>query len=227
MAKQSDRPQSIKTINQKIRRLGRKYGTESVEYQKYLADIDRNFGYHYTKDGILQINSTPNLSKYQSQILHKLGGRKGIRQLEADAKKRLKAEGIEKPSRADIEKEVKQFSSRQTKIDDMLEAIYIEEGEGSLPLDIANVYSKFHRHGRGAGSGVSNEDIDYLIESMEKWEQLKEHIQELSQELIDLGISDDYIDSEVWRAMSGRYSLADIEGMVVPELEQRLEDYYS
>ena len=222
-----NKPTSIKTINQKIRRLGRKYGTESIEYKNYLSDIDRNFGVHYTKDGILQINSTASPSKYQTQILHKLSGRKGIRQLESDARKRLKAEGIEKPSRADIEKEVRQFSNRQSKIDDMLEQIYIEEGEGSLPLDIAHVYNKIHRHGKGAGAGVSNEDLDFLIESMERWQEVKAHIQELSQEIQDLGIGDDYIDSEIWRAMSGRYSLADIEGMVVPELEQRLEDYYS
>ena len=65
-----NRPTSIKTINQKIRRLGRKYGTESIEYKNYLSDIDRNFGVHYTKDGILQINNTASPSKYQTQILH-------------------------------------------------------------------------------------------------------------------------------------------------------------
>ena len=51
------RPTSIKTLNQKIRRLARKYGTESLEYQAYLSDIDRNFSIHYTKEGILQINN--------------------------------------------------------------------------------------------------------------------------------------------------------------------------
>lgn len=222
-------PSSIKTINQKIRRLGRKYGTESIEYQKYISDLDRNFGIHYTKDGIIQINQPKTISKYQQQIMVKLQGRKGIRELEAAAKERItkdKPKGY-KPTKAEIEQEVRQFSLRQSKIDDLLDSIYIEEGEGSLPSDISIIYNKIHRHGKGSGSGVSNADLDYLIDSMERWKKAKARIQQLAQHIESLGIGDDYIDSEIWAAMSGRYSLPDIEDMVIPELEQRIADHYN
>ena len=138
----ANRPTSIKTLNQKIRRLARKYGTESLEYQAYKADIDRNFTIHYTKDGILQINSLRSPSKYQTQILNKLSKRKGVKQLESAAKTRLINEGIKKPSRFQIEQEVRQFTERQNQIDKTLELIYIEEKEGSLPDDIAHIISK-------------------------------------------------------------------------------------
>lgn len=216
-------PSSIKTINQKIRRLGRKYGTESLEYQKYLSDVDRNFKVHYTKDGIMQINQLKNISKYQSQIINKLQGRKGIRELEKASKERIykerveqaKARGITNPtakdigkiSKAEIEKETRRFSERQKEIDDVLDVIYIEESAGSLPTDIADLYNKIHRHGKGAGSGLSNSDIDRLIEQVHEWQDVKEEIEQLSNELDSLGRSDEYLDSEIWESMSGRLTL--------------------
>lgn len=201
------KPSSIKTINQKIRRLGRKYGTESLEYQKYLSDVDRNFKVHYTKDGIMQINQPKNISKYQSQIINKLQGRKGIRELEKASKERLKKEGIDKPTKEQIEKETRRFSERQKEIDDVLDVIYIEESAGSLPTDIADLYNKIHRHGKGAGSGLSNNDIDRLIEQVHEWQEVKEEIEQLSNELDSLGRSDEYLDSEIWESMSGRLTL--------------------
>lgn len=219
-----NRPTSIKTLNQKIRRLARKYGTESLEYQAYLSDIDRNFSIHYTKDGILQINNIKQPSKYQKQILNKLSKRKGIKELESAAKKRLINEGNEKPSRAQIEQEVRKFTERQTAIDDLLDSIYIEEGEGSLPTDIAYVYNKIHRHGKGAGSGVSNSDIDYLIDSMRDWKQAKQKLEELSRYIKELDRMTDYYSDMIWRAETGRESLTTITEEIIPELERYIDN---
>lgn len=220
----ANRPTSIKTLNQKIRRLARKYGTESLEYQSYKADIDRNFNIHYTKDGILQINSLRQPSKYQTQILTKLSKRKGVKQLESAAKQRLINEGIEKPSRSQIEQEVRKFTERQTAIDDLLDSIYIEEGEGSLPTDIAFVYNKIHRHGKGAGSGVSNKDLDYLIDSMRDWKAAKKKLEELSRYIKQVGRMTDYYSDMIWRAETGRESLTTIIEQIIPALERYIED---
>lgn len=219
----ANRPTSIKTLNQKIRRLARKYGTESLEYQAYLSDIDRNFSIHYTKDGILQINNLRKPSKYQTQILNKLYKRKGIKELEKAAKQRLINEGKEKPTCSEIEQEVRKFTERQTAIDDLLDSIYIEEGEGSLPTDIANVYNKIHRHGKGAGSGVSNSDIDYLIDSMRDWKQAKQKLEELSRYIKELDRMTDYYSDMIWRAETGRESLTTITEKIIPALERYIE----
>lgn len=218
-------PSSIKTINQKIRRLGRKYGTESLEYQKYLSDVDRNFKVHYTKDGIMQINQPKNISKYQSQIIKKLQGRKGIRELEKASKERLKAEGINKPTKEQIEKETRRFSERQKEIDDVLGVIYIEESAGSLPTDIADLYNKIHRHDKGAGSGLSNTDIDRLIEQVKEWQEVKEEIEQLSNDIDSLGRSDEYLDGEIWESMSGRLTLEQCKDVLekLREYRQNLE----
>lgn len=220
----ADRPTTIKTLNQKIRRLARKYGTESLEYQAYKADIDRNFNIHYTKDGILQINSLRQPSKYQTQILNKLSKRKGVKQLESAAKTRLINEGIKKPSRSQIEQEVRKFTERQTAIDDLLDSIYMEEGEGSLPTDIAFVYNKIHRHGKGAGSGVSNKDLDYLIDSMRDWKIAKKKLEELSRYIKQVGRMTDYYSDMIWRAETGRESLTTITEQIIPALERYIED---
>ena len=219
-----NRPTSIKTLNQKIRRLARKYGTESLEYQAYKADIDRNFRIHYTKDGILQINNIKQPSKYQTQILNKLSKRKGIKELESAAKKRLINEGNKKPTRSEIEQEVRKFTERQNAIDDLLDSIYIEESEDSLPTDIAFVYNKIHRHGKGAGSGVSNSDIDYLIKSMRDWKQAKQKLEELSRYIKELDRMTDYYSDMIWRAETGRESLTTITEQIIPELERYIDN---
>lgn len=219
-----NRPTSIKTLNQKIRRLARKYGTESLEYQAYKADIDRNFTIHYTKDGILQINSLRQPSKYQNQILTKLSKRKGVKQLESAAKARLITEGIKKPSKHQIEQEVRKFTERQTAIDDLLGSIYIEENEHSLPTDIAYIYNKIHRHGKGAGSGVSNTDIDYLIDSMKKWKLAKKKLEELSRYINQIGRMTDYYMDMIWSAEKGKESLTTIIEQIIPALERYIED---
>lgn len=219
-------PSTIKTINQKIRRLGRKYGTDSLEYKNYLADIDRNFSTHTTKDGIIQINQPKEMSKFQQQMVKKLQGRKGIRQLETEARQRLKQDKPKgyKPTREEIEREVRKFSERQQAIDNTLDLIYIEENEGSLPSDIAIIYNKMRNRGKGGGSGVTNAELDELIEKTERWQSLKERVQELSRQIEQLDYVDSYIEGEVWATMQGQYAVDTIENDIIPTLERYLEE---
>lgn len=215
-------PTSIKTINQKIRRLGRKYGAENLEYQNYIADIDRNFEIRYTKDGIIQIKQPKTMSTYQKQIMVKLQKRKGIRQLEAESKKRLKDMGIDKPTKEDIQAEVVKFTERQSAIDDTLEAIYIDERDGTLPADIAFIYAKMHRRGKGAGSGISNSELDDLILKVKHWNNIKERLFELSYRIKALDYVDDEILVDIKQASTGRMTLSQIEELI-PQLEEYLE----
>lgn len=223
------KPSSIKTINQKIRRLARKYGTNSLEYERYKSDIDRNFQVHFTKDGILQINQPKTMSKYQTQILKKLQGRKGIKELEADAKKRLIAEAKQrgqdkyKPKKAEIEKEVEKFSERQSKIDDTLSAIY-DMNDSELPTDIADIYNKFFDRGRGNGQGVTNSEIDRLIELTDKWEQLEPEVTDLIEEIRDKAGRD--LDPNIkllmFNIQSGKMTVDEIEEAYRGELTDYL-----
>lgn len=223
------KPSSIKTINQKIRRLARKYGTNSLEYERYKSDIDRNFQVHFTKDGILQINQPKQMSKYQTQILKKLQGRKGIKELEADAKKRLIAEAKQrgqdkyKPKKAEIEKEVEKFSERQSKIDDTLSAIY-DMNDSELPTDIADIYNKFFDRGRGNGQGVTNSEIDRLIELTDKWEQLEPEVTDLIEEIRDKAGRD--LDPNIkllmFNIQSGKMTVDEIEEAYKGELTDYL-----
>lgn len=215
-------PTSIKTINQKIRRLGRKYGTENIEYKNYIADIDRNFEVHYTKDGIIQIKTPKEMSTYQRQIMVKLQKRKGIRELESDSKKRLKASGIDKPTKEQIQEEVVKFTERQSAIDDTLEAIYIDERDGTLPSDIAFIYAKIHRRGKGAGSGISNNELDEMIQKMKRWGDIKSRLFDLAYQIKALDYVDDEILVDIKQASTGRMTLSQIEELI-PQLEEYLQ----
>lgn len=211
---------SIKTINQKIRRLARKYGTNNIEYQKYIVDIDRNFATHTTKDGIVQINNVAKPSKYQQQILNKLKGRRGVKELQEAAKKRIKHDKGEgyKPSAAEINKEVVDFSVRQSKIDDTLDSIYTEMRDGTLPPDIADIYNKVHR---SKGSGWTNTDIDYLNNALPEWQKYKSEIQDIAARIKQLPYIDDYILQLIWQANRGQIPLREI-----PDTLDQLRDYY-
>lgn len=224
----------LKSVNQKVRRLAEKYGTDNIEYQRYISDMERNFATHYTSKGIIQINKPKigeidgkisGMSAYQYSILNKLSKRKGVRALEAAAKERLikglEKQGIKKPkvSKSEVEREVIRQSERQNAIDETLDMIYMEESEGTIPSDLADIYNRMHRHGKGSGMGVSNSDIDKLIDGMQLWSSVKQQIEDVSTELENLGAVSSDMGIEIWGAMSGQNTLAENE-----ELLKRLQD---
>lgn len=224
----------LKSVNQKVRRLAEKYGTDNIEYQRYIADMERNFATHYTSKGIIQINKPKlgtvdgkisGMSAYQYSILNKLSKRKGVRALEAAAKERLikglEKQGVKKPkvSKSEVEREVIRQSERQNAIDETLDMIYMEESEGTIPSDLADIYNRMHRHGKGSGMGVSNADIDKLIDGMQLWSSVKQQIEDVSTELENLGAVSSDLGIEIWGAMSGQNTLSENQ-----ELLERLQD---
>lgn len=225
----------LKSVNQKVRRLAEKYGTDNIEYQRYIADMERNFATHYTSKGIIQINKPKlgtteegkllGMSSYQYSILNKLTKRKGVRALEAAAKERLikglEKQGIEKPkvSKSEVEREVIRQSERQNAIDETLDMIYMEESEGTIPSDLADIYNRIHRHGKGAGMGVTNADLDKLIDGMQLWSSVKQQIEDVSTELENLGAVSSDMGIEIWGAMSGKNTLSENQ-----ELLERLQN---
>lgn len=178
---------TVKVINQKIRRVGRRFGTESLPYQQLIADIDRDFlgQTHLTKDGILQINSGKKtaINDYQAQTLVKISRRAGVKEIVNKSKERLEKEGIKRPTAEQINQDVEKFTKRQEKFDKTLDLIYDHETAGDLPTDINNVYRKIYRTGAGTGSGVTNDDIDYLENAIEEFEELREQIENIVQDL--------------------------------------------
>lgn len=225
----------LKSVNQKVRRLAEKYGTDNIEYQRYIADMERNFATHTTSKGIIQINKPKlgtteegkilGMSSYQYSILNKLTKRKGVRALEAAAKERLikglEKQGIKKPkvSKSEVEREVIRQSERQNAIDETLDMIYMEESEGTIPSDLADIYNRMHRHGKGAGMGVTNADLDKLIDGMQLWSSVKQQIEDVSTELENLGAVSSDLGIEIWGAMSGENTLSENQ-----ELLERLQN---
>lgn len=219
----------IKTFNQKVRRLAAKYGTESIQYKQLISDVERNFPMmtHKTKQGVLQINNPkkPKLNTYQKQILVKLKGRKGVKEIEQAAKKRIQADKGEKykPTKAEIEKEVRDFTARQNKFDKTLDLIYKHETAGDLPLDISDIYSKLHRQ---SGSGVTNADIDYMEEKMEEFEGLRNELDEILPPLYQLQAANpnyripDIIRTHIQQCVTGEKTVDDIKVFV-----DKLKDY--
>lgn len=219
----------IKSFNQKVRRLARKYGTDSIQYQQLISDVERNYRgqTHITKDGAIQINNPkkPNLNDYQKQILVKLKGRKGVKEIEKAAKKRLQDKGISKPTKQEIETEVRAFSERQRQFDKTLDLIYSHELAGDLPPDISDRYNKIYRHGKGAGSGVSNDDIDYIEEKIQQYEEYREQLDDITVTLYNTARAygqrvPDELKLEIEKAATGEMNTDDI-----PNLIEKIQNY--
>lgn len=201
---------TLKSLNQKIRRVARKYGTNSPAYQNFVTTMGRNFETHLTKDGVIQINNIKKPNKYQQQQLEKLSVLKGIKELETAARKRLQKKGIAKPKQKQIEEEVKTQFTREKEFDETLTIIYDEIQEGSLPVDIYDRQNKLHRHGKGAGMGVTTDDVDYIIKKTSEWKILKEELNVVAQDISKLPEIDTGIQEIIWNSERGRYTVDEI-----------------
>ena len=210
----------IKSFNQKVRRLARKYGTDSIQYQQLISDVGRNYRgqTHITKDGAIQINNPKksNLNNYQKQILVKLKGRKGVKEIEKAAKKRLQDKGISKPTKQEIETEVRAFSERQRQFDKTLDLIYSHELAGDLPPDIKDTYNKIHR---SQGSGVSNDDIDYIEEKIQQYEEYREQLDDITVTLYNTARHygkrvPDELKVKIQEAATGKMNTDDIPNLI-------------
>lgn len=217
---------SVKSINQKMRRLVRKYGTSNTIYQQFVTIAERNFQTHKTAEGILQISNPKTAVKttYQKQLINRFDKYKGVKELEKSAKKRLIDIGKKRPSKSEIEHEVRRQTERQSEIDDVLNAIYDDEKDGSLPVDIGEKVNKMRNRGMGGGQGVTIADIDYLIDKTHEWSDTKKDLDEISQR-----IKNKYPESKIDinaiiaidNAEKGRMIVDDVNNTV-----KKLREYY-
>ena len=210
---------TLKSINQKIRRIAKTFGTDSLTYENYVTTIDRNFPIHYTKDGIIQINSIKEPSQFQKQQMTKLSLMHGVKEKMKLAKKHLKNQGLKNPTREEQIQELKNYEKRQRVIDSTLDLIYDEETTGHLPSDISDIVDRMR--GRISGQGISNADIDLMIDVMKDWKDLKERAENISNDIRDL----DYVDDGIENIMYDLFN-SDMTSNEYRESVETLEKYY-
>lgn len=107
---------SIGAINARLRRLAQKYGTDFTAYARQAEIIARNFEYHWTKAGVVQINvgkkANQNLNQFQKNALKELEKAPSLKTLQEEARKSIKEERKGKkgkaPTAKEIEKRIKQ-----------------------------------------------------------------------------------------------------------------------
>lgn len=175
---------TIKSMNQKIRRVAARFGTESNVYKNLIADIEHNFRgqTHITKTGAIQVTQSKKLqlNQYQEQIVNRVSRRSGVKEIVKKSKERLQKQGIKKPTNEDIDKEVKEFERLQNEFDKALDLIYEHEIAGDLPVDIRQRYEKIYRHGKGAGMGVSVDDVQYIETKIFEFSDMRERVNEIA-----------------------------------------------
>ena len=178
---------SIKSMNQKIRRVGERFGIDSLPYKQLIADIERDFRglTHETAKGFIQVSQskTLKLNDYQKQVVNRVAARKGVKEIVKAAKERL---NNPKASKSDIDKEVKQYTEIQEKFDKALDMIYEHETADDLPTDIKERYQKIYRHGKGAGMGVSSDDVSFLENAIVEFDELRNELDDLNSDVKEI-----------------------------------------
>lgn len=87
---------SIGAINARLRRMAAKYGTDFGAYAKQAEIIARNFEYHWTASGVVQINvgksANKDMNQFQKNALEDLRKAPSLKTLREEAKKSLQEE---------------------------------------------------------------------------------------------------------------------------------------
>lgn len=184
---------TIKSMNQKIRRVAARFGTESNVYKYLIADIEHNFRgqTHYTKTGAIQVTQSKKLqlNQYQEQIVNRVSKRSGVKEIVKKSKERLQKQGIKKPTNEQINAEVKEFERLQNEFDKALDLVYDHEIAGDLPVDIRERYEKIYRHGKGAGMGVSVDDVQYIETKIFEFDDMREKVNDLASTIYETAYS--------------------------------------
>lgn len=175
---------SLKSMNQKIRRVAERFGVSSLPYKQLIADIEHNFRgmTHHTNKGVIQVNQSKGqtFNTYQKQMINRVSRRAGVKQITAKSKQRLKNKGITKPTAADITREVMEHTRIQEEFDKALDLVYEHELAGDLPVDIRERYMKIYRSGKGAGMGVSSDDVTYIESKIVEFDKLRDDLNDVS-----------------------------------------------
>lgn len=182
---------TIKSMNQKIRRVGERFGIDSLPYKQLTADIERDFRglIHTTKKGFIQVSQSKTLkiNDYQKQVVNRIAARKGVKEIVQAAKERI---GKKRPTKKEIDENVKKYTELQEKFDKTLDMIYEHEIAGDLPTDINTRYQKIYRHGKGAGMGVSTDDVEFLENAIVEFDDIRAEIDDINSDVKEIIYSD-------------------------------------
>lgn len=201
----------VKVINQKIRRLAVKLGTENELYKEYVNTIMRNFDIRLSeikgaKNRVIQIqNKATDYNDFQRQTINKLTGMKSYNDLKKISVKRLKKSGIKKPTEKEIKEDIEENDFFRAEVDETLTAIYKEIIEGKLPPDIYDMYEHMRSH------NTSNNEIHNLVDSVKRWRELKQQLIDISEKIKSLDYIDEYIAQLMYNANGGRLTLSECE----------------
>ena len=211
---------SIKSMNQKIRRVGERFGVDSLPYKQLTADIERDFRglTHTTKKGFIQVSQSKSLklNDYQKQVVNRVAARQGVKEIVEKAKERI---GKKRPTRKEIDENVKKYTELQEKFDKTLDLIYEHEIAGDLPTDINTRYQKIYRHGKGAGMGVSTDDVEFLENAIVEFDDIRAEIDDINSDvkeaIYSVGgtIPDDFL-NDVYAIETGQKSFDDVKSTV-------------
>lgn len=211
---------SIKSMNQKIRRVGERFGIDSLPYKQLTADIERDFRglIHTTKKGFIQVSQskTIKLNDYQKQVVNRIAARKGVKEIVQAAKERI---GKKRPTRKEIDENVKKYTEIQEKFDKTLDLIYEHEIAGDMPTDINTRYQKIYRHGKGAGMGVSTDDVEFLENAIVEFDDIRAEIDDINSDVKEIvysdggTIPDDFL-NDVYAIETGQKSFDDVKATV-------------
>lgn len=211
---------SIKSMNQKIRRVGERFGIDSLPYRQLTADIERDFRglIHTTKKGFIQVSQSKTLkiNDYQKQVVNRIAARKGVKEIVQAAKERI---GKKRPTRKEIDENVKKYTELQEKFDKTLDLIYEHEIAGDLPSDINTRYQKIYRHGKGAGMGVSTDDVEFLENAIVEFDDIRAEIDDINSDVKEIiysdggTIPDDFL-NDVYAIETGQKSFDDVKATV-------------
>lgn len=211
---------SIKSMNQKIRRVGERFGIDSLPYKQLTADIERDFRglIHTTKKGFIQVSQSKSLklNDYQKQVVNRVAARKGVKEIVQAAKERI---GKKRPTKKEIDENVKKYTELQEKFDKTLDMIYEHEIAGDLPTDINNRYQKIYRHGKGAGMGVSTDDVEFLENAIIEFDDIRAEIDDINSDVKETiysdggTIPDDFL-NDVYAIETGQKAFDDVKTTV-------------
>lgn len=214
---------TLKSMNQKIRRVAERFGVSSLPYKQLIADIEHNFRgmIHHTNKGVIQVNQSKGqtFNTYQKQMINRVSRRAGVKQITAKSKQRLKNKGITKPTAADITREVMEHTRIQEEFDKALDLVYEHELAGDLPADIRERYMKIYRSGKGAGAGVSSDDVTYIESKIVEFDKLRDDLNDVSAGVYRVArengvqVSDD-AKIAIQKAIQGEYTTDDISALI-------------
>jgi predicted DNA-binding protein YlxM (UPF0122 family) len=217
---------SIKSMNQKIRRVGERFGIDSLQYKQLTADIERDFRglTHTTKKGFIQVSQskTLKLNEYQIRTVNKIAARQGVKEIVAKAKERI---GKKNPTKEEIDENVKKFNELQEKFDKTLDLIYEHEIAGDLPTDINSRYRKIYRSGNGKGMGVTTNDVEFLEDAIVEFDNLRNELDDINSDVKEIihskgGSIPDEFANDVYNIETGQMSFDDVKATI-----DKMRDY--